>query len=150
VTGGLKALAHKLQTNALDSGFMPSETVLTKLNAPHKAILGTTPGKLRLLIVSERAGAETPPLTSHDLSDLRIFTGARVLYALTAASVAGAVAQKSVFDYRRQDGARNKHSHFGAPLSSVEVKLVDSGAHRTTDAGPKGEVCKSSTLESEI
>ena len=140
VTGGLKALAHRAQTSALDSGFMPSDTFFTKLNAPHKASLGTTPGKLRLLIVSERAGAQTPPLTSEDLSDLRIFTGARVVYALTAKEVAGALAQSSVFDYRRQAGRKGKHSHFGAPVSSVEVKLVDSGSHRTSDEGARGEV----------
>ena len=139
LSGTMKALAHSAQTSALDAGYMPNaETVFTALNAPHKASVGTTPGKLRLLMVSERAGAESPPLSSHDLSDLRIFTGARVLYALTAASVAGAVAQSGVFDYRRQAGKR--HAHFGPPLSSVEIKVTDSGVHRTTDAEAKGEV----------
>jgi hypothetical protein len=146
VAGGLKAIAHSAQTSALDNGYMPGETLFTKLNAPHRAAVGTIPGKLRLLLVSERAGAETPPLSSHDLSDLRIFTGARVLYALTAAPVAGAVAQSSAFDYRRQAG--KKHAHFGPPLSSVEVKLVDSGSHRTSDEGARGEVCITSCLSS--
>jgi hypothetical protein len=141
VTGGRKAIAHLAQTSALDAGRMPAETLFTRINAPHRAAIDNTPGKLRLLLISERAGAETPPLSSHDLSDLRIFTGARVIYALTAAKVAGAVAQSNVFDYRRAGGSRNKHSHFGAPLSSLEVKVVDTPAHKTTDESAKGEVC---------
>jgi hypothetical protein len=51
---------------------------------------------------------------------MRIFTGARVLYALTAAKVAGALFQTHAYDYRRDSGP----SHFGPPLSSVEIKLV--------------------------
>ncbi|KAK5122519.1 hypothetical protein LTR16_004069, partial [Cryomyces antarcticus] len=103
--------------------------------------VGSTPGKLRLLFVSERVGAGSPPLTSEQLSDLRVFTGARVIYALTAAQVAGAVSQTSIFDYRREEGRSGKHSHFGIPLSSVEVKLVDTLTHRTTDKGnPEGEI----------
>jgi hypothetical protein len=62
------------------------------------------------------------------------------VYALTAARVAGAVAQTNVFDYRKDGGARNKHSHFGVPMSSLEIKLVDTGFHKTTDDTPKGEV----------
>jgi hypothetical protein len=126
---------------------MPGDTFFTRINAPHRAAIGNTPGKLRLLLVSERAGAETPPLSSNDLSDLRIFTGARVIYALTAAPVAGAVAQSSMFDYRREGGSRNKHGHFGAPLSSVEVKLVDTATHKTTDDSAKGEVCLASPYQ---
>jgi hypothetical protein len=140
IAGGLKALAHSAQTSALDAGRMPVDTLLTSINAPHRAAIGNTPGKLRLLFVSERAGAETPPLSSLDLSDLRIFTGARVVYALTAAGVAGAVAQSSIYDYRRSGGSRNKQGHFGAPLSCVEIKLVDTSAHKTTDDCAAGEV----------
>ncbi|KIW07224.1 uncharacterized protein PV09_02082 [Verruconis gallopava] len=139
-SGGLKGLAHSAQLSALDAGRMPSDSLFSRINSPHRVSLGTTPGKLRLLFISERAGAETPPLSSQDLSDLRIFTNARVVYALTAARVAGAVAQTSVYDYRRETGSRNKHSHFGAPLSSVELKVVDSGVHKTTDEGAKGEI----------
>jgi hypothetical protein len=119
---------------------MPTDTFLTRLNAPHRAAIGTTPGKLRLLFIADRAGSETPPLSSHDLSDIRIFTGARVVYALTDARVAGAVAQSSMYDYRREGAAKNKHSHFGVPLSCVEVKLVDTDVHKTTDQSARGEV----------
>jgi hypothetical protein len=75
-----------------------------------------------------------------DLSDLRIFTSARVVYALTAAKIAGAVAQTSFYDYRVVNDA-GKHSHFGPPLSSVEVLLRDTKDHKTTDDLAVGEVC---------
>jgi hypothetical protein len=140
VVGALKKMAHSMQTSALDAGRMPADSFLTTLNAPHRAAISTTPGKLRLLFVSERAGAESPPLSSDELSDLRIFTGARIIYALTQAHVAGAIAQTSIYDYRRNGGLKNKHSHFGVPLSSVEIKLVDTAQHKTTDEAPKGEV----------
>ncbi|KAL2354661.1 hypothetical protein BJ546DRAFT_975518 [Cryomyces antarcticus] len=140
-TSGLKKFAYYTETKALAGGRMPTDTLLTRLNAPIRAAVGSTPGKLRLLFVSERVGAGSPPLTSEQLSDLRVFTGARVIYALTAAQVAGAVSQTSIFDYRREEGRSGKHSHFGIPLSSVEVKLVDTLTHRTTDKGnPEGEI----------
>jgi hypothetical protein len=137
---GLKKLAHYLESRMLTAGRLPTDTFLTKLNAPSRATLGTTPGKLRLLFVSERAGLNTPPLSSDDLSDLRIYTKARVLYALTAAKVAGAVAQTNVYDYRRGLAPSNKHSHFGVPLSSLEIKLKDTPQHKTTDEKIAGEL----------
>jgi hypothetical protein len=140
IAGGMKKLAHSAQTAALDAGRMPTETFFTRLNAPHRAAIGTTPGKLRLLFIADRAGAETPPLSAHELSDIRVFTGARVIYALADAKVAGAVAQTSMYDYRREGAAKNKHSHFGVPLSSVEVKLIDTDVHKTTNDSAKGEV----------
>lgn len=149
VTSGVKKLAHYTETRALtSSGKMPTNTFLTKLNAPTRAAVGTTPGKLRLVHVAERAGAQdAPPLSSTDLSDLRIYLSARVVYALTAAKVAGAVAQTNVFDYRREElqssnnsGRGKQYSHFGAPLNSVEIKLVDTAEHKTTDNEAKGEI----------
>jgi hypothetical protein len=124
----------------LTAGRLPTDNLLTRLNAPSRATLGTTPGKLRLLFVSERAGLNTPPLSPEDLSDLRIYTKARVLYALTAAKVAGAVAQTNVYDYRRGLAPSNKHSHFGAPLSSLEIKVKDTPQHKTTDEKIAGEL----------
>jgi hypothetical protein len=137
---GPKKFAHYLETRMLTAGRLPTDTFLTKLNAPSRATLGTTPGKLRLLFVSERAGLNTPPLSSEDLSDLRIYTKARVLYALTAAKVAGAIAQTNVYDYRRGLAPSKKHSHFGVPLSSLEIKLKDTPQHKTTDEYTAGEL----------
>ncbi|KAF2191833.1 hypothetical protein K469DRAFT_556422 [Zopfia rhizophila CBS 207.26] len=140
IMSGFKKLAHYLETRILTSGRMPTDTFFTRLNAPTRASIGTTPGKLRLVFVSERAGLNTPPLSSNDLSDLRIYTKARVIYALTAAQVAGAVAQTNIYDYRRGVTPANKHSHFGVPLSCVEVKLKDTPSHKTTDEQCVGEV----------
>lgn len=144
ITSGPKKLAHYMQTRALAAGRMPVDGLLTRLSAPARAAVGSTPGKLRLLFVSERAGAGAPALGSAELSDLRVYTGARVVYALTAARVAGAVAQTGIYDYRREEGGSSSHGHFGAPLSSVEVKVVDVEGHRTTDErDPEGEVSPS-------
>ncbi|KAF1847855.1 uncharacterized protein K460DRAFT_403172 [Cucurbitaria berberidis CBS 394.84] len=140
VTGGLKKLAHYLETRMLAAGRLPTDTFLTKLNAPTRASIGNTPGKLRLLFISERAGLNTPPLSAEDLSDLRIYTKARVVYALTAAKVAGAVAQTNIYDYRRGPADSSKHSHFGVPLSCVEIKLKDTTDHKTTDEISAGEL----------
>lgn len=140
ITSGLKKVAHYLESRILASGRLPTDSLLTRLNAPTRAPIGNTPGKLRLLFISERAGLNTPPLTSTDLSDLRVYTGARVIYALTAAKVAGAVAQSNVYDYRTGSTPANKHSHFGVPVSSVEVKLKDTPTHKTTDEHTVGEL----------
>ncbi|KAG9202570.1 hypothetical protein G6514_004308 [Epicoccum nigrum] len=138
--GGLKQLAHYLESRILASGRLPTDSLLSRVNAPARASIGTTPGKLRLLFTSERAGLNTPPLTSKDLSDLRIFTQARIVYALTAAKVAGAVAQTNMYDYRLGGGSASKHSHFGVPLSSLEVKVKDTAALKTTDEQSIGEL----------
>lgn len=136
--GGIKKLGHYFESRMLAAGRLPTESFLT--GSSPRVNLGTTPGKLRLLLVSERVGLNTPPLTSNDLSDLRIYTKARVVYALTAAKVAGAVAQTNVYDYRRGDTLSSKHSHFGVPLSSLEIKLKDTVQHRTTDDKSAGEI----------
>ena len=72
------------------------------------------------------------------LSDLRIFTRARICYALTAAKVAGAVAQTNVFDYRREEGSGC--SLFGIPLSSVEVKVANTDDSQLGHTKPSGEI----------
>jgi hypothetical protein len=138
----LKAI-HWSQTRSLtQDGVMPVASMFTRLNDSMRPAIGTTPGKLRIVFVSEQAGGDSPALSSLDLSDLRIYTGARVVYALTAAKVAGAVAQTSFYDYRVENDA-GKHSHFGPPLSSLEVLLRDTKDRKTTDDLAVGEVCSS-------
>jgi len=133
--GGLKQFAHYLESCVLSSGRLPTSSLLT----PARATIGSTPGKLRLVFTSERAGLNTPPLSSKDLSDLRIYTQARIVYALTAAKVAGAVAQTNIYDYR-VGSSSSKHSHFGVPLSSLEVKVKDTPTLKTTEEHSVGEL----------
>lgn len=128
----LARLGHTLATRtlSLEGVFSPGN-----LLSAARPVLGTTPGKLRLLYVAERAGDRENHLDTGAVSDLRVITGARVVHALSAARVAGAVCQTALYDYRVG------HDHFGAPLPSVEVFLVDKGVHTTTDDKVEGEVC---------
>ncbi|KAL2176330.1 uncharacterized protein P884DRAFT_260867 [Thermothelomyces heterothallicus CBS 202.75] len=94
--------------------------------------------KLRLILTAERAGAGTPLLSTAVLTDLRAITGARIVYALTAAKVAGAATQTLFFDYRVFEG---QQTHFGPPLTSTEILFRDMGEWKTTDEeGSRGEI----------
>ncbi|KAI9725084.1 MAG: hypothetical protein M1812_000360 [Candelaria pacifica] len=131
---------HWLQMRKLVAGRFPSDGMLSRFQNYNKPAIGTERGQLRLLYVSERARADSRPLTTTEVSDLRIFTGARIIYALTAPKIAGAVAQTNIFDYRIGRQAQEP-SHFGVPLSSLEIKLIDTRGHKTVDdANPKGEI----------
>jgi hypothetical protein len=129
---------HKLglftQSSSLSAGRMPGFSLLL----PSTTTSTSSPGKLRLLLTAERLDAATPPLSSAVLSDLRIFTRARIVYVLTASAVFGAVAQTHVFDYRREES--EGHSRFGAPVSSVEVRVVGSGDADVGKSEPVGEL----------
>ncbi|WEW56072.1 hypothetical protein PRK78_001507 [Emydomyces testavorans] len=118
--GPITNVGRYFQSRSLDSGVMPTRNWLWQLSsAAPTAELSLD--KLRLLFISHRAdGDKHNQLRSGQLTDLRIFTGARVIYALTAQKVAGAVCQTLPYDYRRHSG----YSHFGPPTSSVEVKLT--------------------------
>jgi len=139
-TKGMTSLAQNVgrysQEQTMAAGRMPTDGLMFKLLAPSTS--GSKPGQLRLILTSERIGAGSPPLSSTMLSDLRLFTRSRIIYALTSAKVAGAVAQTNVFDYRRDDGAQ--HSHFGIPLSSVEIKLINADDQHVATTEPKGEI----------
>ncbi|KAK6834571.1 hypothetical protein PG987_009265 [Apiospora arundinis] len=133
VTNAISRAAHWVQTRTLvQNGAMPVASFLSSFNDSIRPQVGTTPGKLRLVYVAEGVNAGAPALKEQTISDLRIFTGARVIYALTAAKVAGSVTQTQFHDYRVSgDGP----SHFGPPVSSVEVLLKDSASHRTSEDG---------------
>lgn len=134
---------HGMQSRSLtQSGVMPAASLISSLNDGIRPALGRTPGKLRLVFVAERVGASTPPLSSAVLSDLRVFTGARVVYALTAPKVAGAITQTGFYDYRvvEDPSAVSRASHFGPPLTTTEVLLRGNGEHKTTDEKIEGEV----------
>ncbi|UPK93130.1 hypothetical protein LCI18_004065 [Fusarium solani-melongenae] len=130
--------SHILATRSLVlEGIHSPSNLLSGFSSGASPALGTTPGKLRLVYAAERAGSDTPLLSATVLSDLRVFTGARVVYALTAAKVAGAISQTAFFDYRLCNDVK---SHFGSPLTSVEVFLKDTGAHKTTDEKIEGNI----------
>ncbi|KYK61475.1 hypothetical protein DCS_02617 [Drechmeria coniospora] len=135
---GLGRLSHRLSTrNLTEDGVLVGFNPLVAFGAAARAAIGTTPARLRLVYVADRAGTDTPPLSSSVLSDLRVFTGARIIYALAAARVAGSVSQTAYFDYRVDP---NGTSHFGAPTTSVEIYLKDKGVHKTTDDCVEGEI----------
>lgn len=139
VSGGMQKLGMATSAQTMSAGRMPTDTFLFKLLAPSTSnSSGGQPGQLRLILTAERLGTGTPPLSSAMLSDLRIFTRARICYALTAAKVAGAIAQSNLFDYRIESGAG--HGHFGGVLSSVEVKLISSKDHELNGSEPTGSL----------
>jgi hypothetical protein len=128
---------HRLQVRKLtQTGAMPTTTTASN----NAAAAG---GKLRLILTAERAGAGTPRLSSAALADLRVFTGARIMYALTAAKVAGAATQTGFYDYRVFEGEQGGGCHFGPPLTSTEILLKDMGAWKTGEEGSRGEVSHS-------
>lgn len=137
-TGLVSSLSRSVQARSLDAGRMPKQNALSRLaNIGPTAELSLS--KLRLLIISYRVDEPTGDLlTSEQLTDLRVFTGARVVYALAAPGVAGAISQTHPFDYRRHPG----RAHFGAPLSSTEIILTghveDSGLERAIEGQVRG------------
>ncbi|KAK4204246.1 hypothetical protein QBC40DRAFT_345541 [Triangularia verruculosa] len=129
-----KDLHWLLSRSLVETGAFPSGGFLT--NYYNQAFRPSFPGgkKLRLVYTAERiGGGGTERLTGEQLNDLRLITGARVVYALTAAKVAGAVAQTNVYDYRGGE-------HFGPPVASVEVLLRDLGDVRNNDEKSQGEI----------
>lgn len=138
ITSPLQKFGLATQSQTLSSGRMPTPSFFL----PPTTSTNSPPGKLRLTLTSERLGAGCPALSSSMLSDLRIFTRARVVYALTASSVAGAVTQTHVFDYRQetQKEGGQTHSRFGAPVSSVEVRVVGDQDAAVGKSEPEGEL----------
>jgi hypothetical protein len=134
-------LVHWFQRRTLiQDGVMPLATAFSRMYDSFRPVIGTTPGKLRIIYVAEQAGVESTPLSADTLTDLRIYTGSRIIYALTSPKVAGAVNQTGIYDYRMDDGSE-RYSHFGAPVTSVEIFFKDTKEHKTTDEACAGEVC---------
>ena len=125
-TGIMQRFRHWVQTRSLTSGVMPKSS-------------GMTP-KARLVYVSHGAGAgaDEGPLEPNEISDLRILTGARIIYALTDVNVAGAIAQTNIFDYRHHANEFSRRAHFGPPVSSVEIKLEEHASRTSEDGTPLG------------
>ncbi|KAK2733694.1 hypothetical protein FQN57_001974 [Myotisia sp. PD_48] len=127
----LSKLGRYLQTRTLDAGRMPSHNMFSS------TVTNKVFQKLRLLFISHRAdGARQNQLTSLQLTDLRVFTGVRVVYALTGPNVAGAICQSNPYDYRRHSG----YSHFGPPVGSVSIKLIGHDEKSGGERAVKGEI----------
>jgi len=137
-TGFLQQLGHNSLAQALAVGNMTRSTFLSRTFSPQDTITSPRPWKLRLILVCERNGTDAPVLTSGMLNDLRIYTSSRICYALTVPSVAGAVSQTNLYDYRTHDGLG--YGHFGVPVSSVEIKLRNKDDSKVAGNTPVGEV----------
>ncbi|GLI75180.1 hypothetical protein PoHVEF18_003433 [Penicillium ochrochloron] len=134
-TGLISSLGRWVQARTLDAGNMPSKNFFSQL-----AQVGPTAElsleKLRLLCISHRVDADASVrMTSEQLTDLRVYMGTRIVYALTGPGIAGAISQTNVFDYRDSSGP----SHFGAPLSSTEVTLTGVSESQSDDY-PEGQI----------
>lgn len=90
-------------------------------------------GSPRLIFVYEPSIKSSAPLTSAQMFDLKVIIGARVAYAFTAQNVAGAICQTNVYDYGHSAEHGNRPSHFGPPVSCIELKLIDSPDRKVTD-----------------
>ncbi|KAL8772844.1 MAG: hypothetical protein Q9209_002189 [Squamulea sp. 1 TL-2023] len=122
--GIMQKYAKWRQAAALAKGIMPK--------------VSGEPPRPRLIYTFESSENLADPLTLAELGDLRLLTGARTVYAFTDAKVAGAIAQTSIYDYRRDDAA--EQAAFGGPLSSVEFKLVDENGHKNSDEKALGKL----------
>lgn len=108
-----------MQSRSLSSGIMPKFSAI--LPSP------------RLIYIAESTSNDDVPLISNELFDLRLLTGSRIIHALTNAKVAGAIAQTNIYDYQIRGAGVSKYSHFGPPLSSVEVKFKETDNRSDAD-----------------
>jgi hypothetical protein len=139
MTSPIYKIVHWFQTRALiEDGSMPNSTVFSRPFDSLRPKLGSGISKLRTIYISEQIEGQSIHLSAQNLSDLRIYTGARIIYALASPLVAGAVTQTSVFDYRVD--AMEKRSHLGAPTTCVELFFKDKDQFTTTESASQGEV----------
>ncbi|KAI7211750.1 acetyl-CoA synthetase-like protein [Hortaea werneckii] len=134
IVSPLAKLAKLVHSQTMEAGRLPSpHNLLSRFLPPvlpsSSSLEKNKPGHLRLILTATNLPTLTttspqPPaalLTSPILSDLRLLLrGTRIVHALAAPPVAGALAQSNVFDYRR-DFSEHGLAHFGVPLSHVEV-----------------------------
>lgn len=122
-SGIMHRIRNRIYARSLASGVMPK--VSNVLKSP------------RLIYISNRAGTDQRPLESNEIFDLKILTGARIVYAFTDARVAGAIAQTNILDYQTRRNELSQHAHFGPPLSCLEIKLEET-SRKAEDGTPLG------------
>ncbi|KAK4696456.1 hypothetical protein P7C71_g1472, partial [Lecanoromycetidae sp. Uapishka_2] len=116
------AIGHWWKSRSLAAGVMPKASAT---------------GSPRLVYTYDSSTASTVPLNPTELFNLRLFTGARIVYAFTDSRVAGAVSQTNALDYAKRNG---ESGHFGPPLSCVELKLKDTGDRKSEGAKALGQL----------
>ena len=109
------------KARTLKAGTMPKPT----------GLLTDTP---RLIYTYDKAGASTVKLDPEELFKLKIYSGARTVYAFTDSQVAGAICQTNMLDYQ------TALADFGPPLSSVEIMLRDAADGKNSDDKALGEL----------
>lgn len=118
-------IGHWWKSRSLEAGVLPK---LSGTNNP------------RLVYTYEKPNASTVPLSPSDFFELKLITGARLIYAFTDPRVAGAVSQTNIFDYSKRGHSEDGKSHFGPPLSSVEIKTKDTGDSHNQGAISTGQL----------
>ena len=111
--------------SSLKAGVMPS-------TRPAAAI--SSLARVRLMLIGQ-AASNTVKLSSSTLHQLRLLSGSKVVYGLTAPKVAGAICQTNVHDYRD----KGEVVCVGPPLGSVEVHMVGEEG-KLGEATPQGRV----------
>lgn len=130
-------LGRYIEMRGLEAGVMPPRSFFSLLGG-NVGDGSTSFEKLRLLFIPHRIDeGSSNMLSSEQLTDLRLYTGARVVYALTYANVAGATCQTNPYDYRIHSGP----AHFGPPLGSVEIKLTGYEEKPGGERAAEGQVC---------
>ncbi|KAL8751172.1 MAG: hypothetical protein Q9184_006148 [Pyrenodesmia sp. 2 TL-2023] len=125
----------------LPKGIMQKYTLWRNAVSLAEGVMPKITGHLprpRLIYTFEDSSSTASSLTLAELGDMRLLTGARIVYAFTDAKVAGAIAQTSIYDYRRDEGA--EQATFGGPVSSVEIKLVDENGNKNSDDKALGKL----------
>jgi hypothetical protein len=139
-------LIHWFQSRTLTiHGQIPKGNFWTKVNDYSRPAVGN---RLRVVFTAEACDdPESVPLNSRELSDLRVYFGAKVVYGLKHHAVAGPITQWNLYDYRVQESGPvprqepRRCAHFGAVTPSVEIKLRDYEDYTADDKeGPRGEI----------
>lgn len=123
---GASRFAKFWQRRSLAQGIMPGRKPVPDLSGKDAVFLVmelAALGDVRGVFVGEDAGERKGErLTDGEVAELRVELGVRVSKGLVDGRVAGAVCQGNLLDYRIK--ANGKGVGLGAPVGSVEVKLV--------------------------
>jgi len=121
-------------------GRVPAQGFFARFNDYDRPNLGPN---LRLIYAIENPSEATKPLSLAMLNNLRAIMFSKIIYAFTyPAAAAGAITQQNIHDYRpSEEGAGKLDTHFGSPLSCLEIKTVDAGKFKVdSEEGSMGEI----------